>query len=109
MTSRLLVPLLVLAGCAGGAEGSRIRFAAAVEEHGGADQPRRAWKTPRPSPNRIALLDSDDPLVRMLAFRSLERMTGETFGYDHAGSQLERDQAVDRWVEWYERTGGVEP
>lgn len=56
---------------------------------------------------RIELLDSDDPLVRMLAQRSLERMTGETFGYDHAASQFERDRAIGRWVEWYDETGGV--
>lgn len=68
---------------------------------------RSKLEDPSTIPGRIELLDSDDPLVRMLALRSLEHMTGETFGYDHSGSQVERDQAVDRWVEWYERTGGA--
>jgi len=56
---------------------------------------------------RIVLLDSDDPLVRMLAIRSLERMTGTTLGYDHAAGQQARDQAVAAWVDWYE-SGGIE-
>lgn len=53
-------------------------------------------------PDRIRLLDSDDPLVRLLAIETLTRMTGQTFGYDYASSRIERDQAVARWVEWYE-------
>ena len=57
-------------------------------------------------PARIEALDSDDPLVRMLAIRSLERMTGQTFGYDHSADALEREPAVDRWVAWYDEGGG---
>ena len=68
---------------------------------------RAGLDDPSTIPGRIELLDSDDPLVRMLAIRSLQRMTGETFGYDHAAGQMERDMAVDRWVEWYNETGGV--
>lgn len=51
-------------------------------------------------PQLISQLDSDDPAVRMLAIRALERITGETKGYDHAASAQKRDEAVRRWVSW---------
>lgn len=51
-------------------------------------------------PDLIGLLDSDDSLVRMVAIRSLERLTGQTLGYDHAASEWRRDEAVERWVAW---------
>lgn len=55
-------------------------------------------------PDLIALLDSDDPATRMVAIRALERLTGQTLGYDHAGSEAEREAAVGRWVEWSSQT-----
>ena len=51
-------------------------------------------------PDLIGLLDSDDSLVRMVAIRSLERLTGQTLGYDHAVPEWRRDEAVERWVAW---------
>ncbi|MCH9057864.1 MAG: hypothetical protein IIB55_04460 [Planctomycetes bacterium] len=51
-------------------------------------------------PDLIGLLDSDDSLVRMVAIRSLERLTGQTLGYDHAAPEWRRDEAVERWVAW---------
>ncbi|MBC7772232.1 MAG: HEAT repeat domain-containing protein [Pyrinomonadaceae bacterium] len=57
-------------------------------------------------PRLILLLDSDDPAVRMLSIRTLEHMTGQTLGYDHAGPEPEREHAVDQWETWYlEQTG----
>ena len=50
----------------------------------------------------ISLLDSDDPIIRMLAIRALEDMTGLTHGYDHAAREWERDKGVDRWARWYQ-------
>jgi len=59
-------------------------------------------------PDLIGLLDSDDPATRLVAIRSLERLTGQTLGYDHAAPEREREEAVDRWVEWErERSDGV--
>jgi HEAT repeat protein len=55
-------------------------------------------------PDLIALLESDDPATRLVAIRSLERLTGETLGYDHAAGEYEREEAVERWVEWHEQT-----
>ena len=51
-------------------------------------------------PDLIGLLDSDDSLVRMVAIRSLERLTGQTLGYDHAAPEWRRDEAIERWVAW---------
>ena len=47
------------------------------------------------------MLESSDPASRLVAIRALERLTGETMGYDHAGSVPERGVAVDRWWVWY--------
>lgn len=54
-------------------------------------------------PELIAALDSDDSAVRLTAIRTLERLTGQTLGYDHAAAEAERRAATDRWVEWYEQ------
>ena len=51
-------------------------------------------------PDLITMLDSDDPLVRMLAIRSLEHLTGEVRGYDHAAPEWQRSAAADRWAQW---------
>jgi HEAT repeat protein len=52
-------------------------------------------------PHLIEMLEEEDPLVRMMAIRSLEELTGQTLGYEHAGPRAERQAAVDRWTEWY--------
>ena len=59
-------------------------------------------------PDMIRLLDSDDPAVRMFAILGLERMTGQTHGYDFAASEPERDAAADRWVAWYNSESGAD-
>ncbi|MCL4742188.1 MAG: hypothetical protein KJZ54_08290 [Phycisphaerales bacterium] len=53
----------------------------------------------------IRMLESSDPASRLAAIRALERLTGETMGYDHAGSVPERAEAVERWWVWYGDTG----
>lgn len=52
-------------------------------------------------PHIIGMLDSDDPGMRMLAQTTLERMTGETMGYDHSARERDRREAIDRWIEWW--------
>jgi hypothetical protein len=52
-------------------------------------------------PKLIGLLDSDDPAVRMLSIRTLERMTGQTHGYDYAAPEWQRRPAVEVWRDWY--------
>ena len=52
-------------------------------------------------PDLIRALESDDPAERLFAFRGLEKLTGQTLGYDHAASREDRTQAAKRWAEWY--------
>jgi hypothetical protein len=61
-------------------------------------------RSPETIRSLIEQLDSFDPAMRMLAIRTLERMTGRTLGYDHAAPAWARDLAVDKWVAWYEAT-----
>ena len=42
---------------------------------------------------------------RMFAIRSLEKRTGETFGYDHAGQDWQRLEAYGRWLAHLEAQG----
>ncbi len=60
-------------------------------------------------PDLIGLLDSDDPATRMVGILALERLTGETLGYDYAAAEGEREAAVARWVEWYADLADLEP
>lgn len=76
----------------------------AVREAGRAGD-RRSGGTERAL---VEMLDSDDPAERMLAQLALERLTGQTLGYDHAAGEAERREAVRRWVEWCrEREAGA--
>lgn len=52
-------------------------------------------------PDLISMLQSDDPAVRMLSIRTLERLTGTTLGYDYAAPQWQRDERIAAWVQWY--------
>jgi len=56
-------------------------------------------------PDLIRSLESDDAAERLLAIRTLERMTGRTLGYDHAADRGQREVAVKRWAEWYAQNG----
>ena len=55
---------------------------------------------PNQIPRLIEQLQSLDPAARMLAIRTLERMTGQTMGYDHAAPAWQRVPAVRRWADW---------
>ncbi|VAX40019.1 hypothetical protein MNBD_PLANCTO03-1271, partial [hydrothermal vent metagenome] len=46
--------------------------------------------------------------TRMVAILALERLTGETLGYDHAAVEAQREDAVARWVEWYAHLADLE-
>jgi HEAT repeat protein len=49
-------------------------------------------------PDLVRMLDSDDAATRLLAIRTLDRLTGETFGYDYTDDRPERAAAIDRWT-----------
>ena len=51
-------------------------------------------------PDLIEQLESNDPGARLLAIRSLERVTGETLGYHYADPWWARSNAVRRWRAW---------
>jgi hypothetical protein len=57
-------------------------------------------KDERAIPQLVADLESSDPAVRFYAIEGLERLTGETFGYDYYDDEPDRQQAVDRWKQW---------
>lgn len=58
-------------------------------------------------PELIAMLDADDPAVRMLAIRGLERLTGESRGFRWDDPQPQRDAAIEEWVRWWRSTGAA--
>jgi len=57
-------------------------------------------------PDLITTLRSDDPAVRLFSIRTLEQLTGETLGYHYADPERRREEAIARWIEWYDRTKG---
>lgn len=100
VTGRLMILILSaggLSGCASPPKG----FDSPVPAHrmdAAVDAAREGDRSA--VPDLIGLLDSDDSLVRLVAIRSLERLTGQTLGYDHAASVWRRGEAVERWVAW---------
>lgn len=54
----------------------------------------------RDVPGLIEELGSDDPAARMLANQALERVTGQSMGFDYAAPERKRAEAIDRWKEW---------
>ncbi|MEZ6242128.1 MAG: hypothetical protein R3B57_03715 [Phycisphaerales bacterium] len=50
----------------------------------------------------VDMLSSDDPAERMLAIRTLERLTNQTFGYRHQDPEWKRLESVNRWEQWLE-------
>lgn len=58
-------------------------------------------------PGLIGELESDDPAERILAIRTLEKLTGQTHGYDHAASPDDRRAAAGRWAKWYSEQPGM--
>ena len=51
-------------------------------------------------PHLVALLDDDDPAVRLLAGATLEKLTGLTMGYDATAPRHQRLAAIERWKTW---------
>lgn len=48
----------------------------------------------------VKQLDSPDPATRMLAILTLERLTGQRFGYDYSDPSWKRERSVQAWVDW---------
>ena len=45
----------------------------------------------------VRMLESEEPSTRFLAIEALQRLTGESFGYDYAADEPGRRAAVERW------------
>jgi HEAT repeat protein len=54
------------------------------------------------APRLVDALESDDPAVRFYAIEALERMTGQTMGYQFYAGEADRQDAVKRWRHWLE-------
>jgi hypothetical protein len=83
-------------------------FSAAFEELGGlggerAEQRAREFALlgPRLIPLLLRRLAAESETVRARAATILRAVTGETFDYDPAAADDEREAAADRWTEWY--------
>jgi hypothetical protein len=51
----------------------------------------------------IEALDDDDPAVRAFAAESLERATGQDFGYRFYQAPQHRSSAIERWRQWHQQ------
>lgn len=107
---RLAASLAVLIGSSGG--GAILGGCANPESAVGFTEPdtaarmraiRRAGalQDQQAVPALISRLDSDDPAERLLAIRTLEKITGETQRFEYAASKEQREAGVRKWVEWY--------
>jgi hypothetical protein len=97
---RTIAPLIAvaLAGCASPPDGfqspvPRSRLDAITRAAESRDQGS--------VPDLITMLESDDPVVRLAAIRTLERITGTTLGYDYAAPDWQRREKIQAWTEWY--------
>jgi hypothetical protein len=63
-------------------------------ERAGAERDRTA------TASLVEQLDSDDPMVRMLALEALLRIEGETHGYWHGDPPHVRRAAIEQWVDY---------
>jgi hypothetical protein len=53
-------------------------------------------------PELVRDLDSDDPAVRLYSIQSLQRLTGEDFGYRYYDDREARKAALAKWQHWLE-------
>ena len=93
----LLLPPLLLAACGSVPKGldsplpvARASAIAQAAEAG--DQSAVA--------DLVAMLESDDAVMRMLAHRALRDITGEDMGYNFADDDSMRRAAAARWRQW---------
>ena len=94
---------LALAGCTGG-EGGRslhlrlqdpdpeVRMKAMAEAAGAKD--------PQAVPYIVTDLSNDDGDVRLFASLALEKITGQTMGYEYFQPREQREKAVTLWKQW---------
>ena len=107
---RARIPILCLCslavhGCAlPGNEASFDSIDPTARSHAALEAAKRDDR--RSIPALITMLGSSDPALRLIAAETLERLTGRTFGYEASAPVGEREDAVERWVRWWESSGG---
>jgi hypothetical protein len=62
-----------------------------------------AWDT---IPLLLSGLEDEDPQIRYLCYETLNRNTGESFGYDHVSTEEDRLRAVKKWQAWWKGLEG---
>jgi hypothetical protein len=79
------------------------------QDHGTSIRKWRAWWDKNRDRFRVEwMLDAlshKQPAIRKAAAEDLRRVTGEFFGYRPDASKREREQALQKWEQWWERTG----
>jgi hypothetical protein len=57
----------------------------------------------------VGQLDDDDPAVRLYAIEALERLKGDTLGYQYFDDDADRAEALQRWEDWLAARLGRSP
>jgi hypothetical protein len=57
----------------------------------------------------VGQLGDDDPAVRFYAIAGLVRLTGDDHGYRYYDPLNLRQEAVERWKQWLNKSGGAGP
>ena len=99
----LLVTALLLGGllsCRAGPAKARAQLVSGTpEEQARAAVQLTEHRDVQSIPELIALLNDNDPAVRMYAITALEDLTGQTYGYKFYAPEAERAAAIQRWQE----------
>lgn len=61
----------------------------------------------RSVPQLIQVLQSTDPAERMLAIETLERITGQTLGFEYWAPAPARREAIERWQAWWRQESSL--
>ncbi len=57
-------------------------------------------KDPKTLPYLVDRLSDSEQEIRFFAILALERITGQTMGYEYYGPVAQRNEAVRRWRDW---------
>lgn len=102
------------------AENARLALVRLTKQDFGTNARKwRAWWSKSQSQNRIEWLieglGHKDDNIRRSAVEDLRLLTGEYFGFHHDLPKREREQARQRWIQWWKQSGrhrflrGVDP
>lgn len=93
----MTVTAAVLVSCGSSPTGGRGFDAAAPADKIAAIQQAARAPTPHAIRGIVEQLSSDDAAVRLVAIATLQRLTGQNFGYRDFDPPAVRWQAIERW------------